>query len=81
MRAPHGFSAVNPCCCAALAALEALQILDLSYNQLSGSLPAHWDTPRLVELDLQSNALTGPLPAGLARLPRLSYLQLQVHAT
>lgn len=62
-----------------LATLEALQILDLSYNALSGALPARWDTPKLVELDLQGNALTGPLPAGLARLPRLAYLQLQVH--
>lgn len=33
-----------------------------------------------MELDLQSNALSGPLPSSLARLPRLAYLQLQVHA-
>ena len=44
---------------------------------LSGTLPQHWDAPRLVQLDLHGNALTGRLPGGLAALPRLSYLQLQ----
>lgn len=60
-----------------LAALDVLQILDVSQNRLSGSLPQHWSASALVELDAHDNTLTGPLPAGLAELPRLSYLQLQ----
>lgn len=59
--------------------LQALQILDLSLNKLTGSIPSGWDTPKLVEIDLHRNALSGRVPASLASLPRLSYLQLQVH--
>lgn len=63
-----------------VAELPMLQILDVSENRLTGSLPAHWTTAKLVELDAHDNALTGPLPASLAQLPRLAYLQLQVSA-
>jgi hypothetical protein len=59
--------------------LEELQILDVSHNALTGALPSDWSAPKLVELNAHDNRLSGPLPAALARLPRLSYLQLQVH--
>lgn len=52
--------------------------MDLSLNRLTGSIPANWDAPKLVELDLHGNALSSGVPASLAALPRLSYLQLQV---
>ena len=63
---------------AGLAGLQALQILDLSLNRLTGAIPSPWEAPRLVEMDLHSNALSGGVPGSLALLPRLSYLQLQV---
>ena len=63
---------------AGLAGLQALQIVDLSLNRLTGAIPSAWEAPRLVELDLHGNALSGGVPGSLAALPRLSYLQLQV---
>lgn len=65
---------------AGLARLASLEVLDLSHNAITGTLPRHWDAPRLVELDLHDNGLTGQLPGSLAALPRLSYLQLQARA-
>lgn len=61
-----------------VAELPMLEVLDVSQNRLTGSLPAHWTSAKLVELDAHDNALTGPLPASLAQLPRLAYVQLQV---
>lgn len=61
-----------------LAKLPMLEILDVSHNRLDGALPTQWETAKLVELDAHDNALTGQLPASLAQLPRLAYLQLQV---
>ncbi len=58
--------------------LPMLEILDVSHNKLGGDLPTQWVTAKLVELDAHDNALTGQLPASLAQLPRLAYLQLQV---
>ena len=63
-----------------LAEAQELQILDLSLNRLTGSIPSSWDGPRLVEVDLHGNALSSGVPASLAELPRLSYLQLQACA-
>lgn len=58
--------------------LAMLEILDVSHNRLDGNFPSQWETAKLVELDAHDNALTGQLPASLAQLPRLAYLQLQV---
>lgn len=58
--------------------LPMLEILDVSHNRLDGNLLNQWETAKLVELDAHDNALTGQLPASLAQLPRLAYLQLQV---
>ena len=58
--------------------LPMLEILDVSNNKLDGDLPTQWEAAKLVELDAHDNALTGQLPASLAQLPRLAYLQLQV---
>ena len=44
--------------------------LDLSYNQLSGEIPAELaNLSNLVDLDLSSNQLSGEIPAELANYP------------
>lgn len=48
-----------------------LVALDLSNNDLSGSLPQTWALPRLAWLDLAGNELGGTLPASLGSLPSL----------
>ena len=49
-----------------LSALAQLSILDLSSNQLNGTLPLSWSAlAQLQELNLQSNALSGALPSSL----------------
>jgi len=58
---------------AALAAIGNLVYLDVSYNDLSGSLKpfadvlaANVNSTALVYLDVADNELTGPIPAGLS---------------
>ena len=75
---PVAAETVTPCLHAGLAGLQNLQIVDLSLNRLTGTIPSSWEAPKLVEMDLHSNALSGRVPGSLALLPRLSYLQLQV---
>ena len=55
-----------------------LQVLDLQYNQLSGSLPVSWSQPNVLahalELQLSGNRLIGTLPdawAGPSAFPLL----------
>lgn len=62
-----------------LAALPALQRLDLSGNALTAGLPAGWAGAALVSLNLSGNGgLTGGLPpAWGAALPALTELRLQ----
>uniref|UniRef100_A0A8R7QB43 Leucine-rich repeat-containing N-terminal plant-type domain-containing protein n=1 Tax=Triticum urartu TaxID=4572 RepID=A0A8R7QB43_TRIUA len=45
--------------------------LDISNNQMSGSLPAHLDDMALEELHLSSNRLTGSIPSLLTNITRL----------
>ena len=44
--------------------LTTLQVLDLSNNQLSGTLPEHWSCPNLTALNLTANNINGTLPTG-----------------
>jgi hypothetical protein len=58
-------------------ALQSLEILDLSYNQLTGELPdAFAAMGSLRELLLDVNRFTGPLPDVWARLPNLQKIFL-----
>ena len=56
---------------AELSALTHLQSLNLSYNQLTGTIPAQWGSlenpsfPILAHLDLSGNRLSGPIPEDL----------------
>ncbi|BBN11198.1 hypothetical protein MPTK1_5g09910 [Marchantia polymorpha subsp. ruderalis] len=51
--------------------------LDLSFNSLSGPLPANsGDFSRLQYLDLSDNGLTGTVPASVENIPSLEYLDL-----
>ncbi|CAK7344972.1 unnamed protein product [Dovyalis caffra] len=57
--------------------LQSLQILILSNNMLTGTIPSLANLYRLKELDLSSNMLTGSIPASLTTLRRLEYLYLE----
>ena len=51
--------------------------LDLSYNQLSGEIPAELaNLAHLYDLDLSDNQLSGEIPAELGNLPNLGWLDL-----
>ena len=53
--------------------------LDLSFNQLSGEIPAELaNLAHLEDLDLSSNQLGGEIPAELGNLPNLAFLDLKV---
>ncbi|KAL2932842.1 Receptor-like protein 2 [Bienertia sinuspersici] len=71
--------------------IKSLEVLDLSFNQITGKIPDWFgnDMPSLFYLDLSMNLLTGELPLQLSRLPALvskrvaqhlnrSYLELPV---
>ncbi|KAK3121587.1 hypothetical protein QOZ80_8BG0656770 [Eleusine coracana subsp. coracana] len=61
-----------------LCSLRSLTRLDLSYNSLSGPLPACLATalPSLTHLDLAGNAFSGAVPARYGAFPSLSTLSL-----
>ncbi|KAL2611799.1 hypothetical protein R1flu_023491 [Riccia fluitans] len=57
--------------------LSTTNLLDLSFNQLSGPLPANsGDFLRLDYLDRSDNQLTGEVPASIEKIPTLDYLDL-----
>ncbi|KAJ1390783.1 Serine/threonine-protein kinase, active site [Sesbania bispinosa] len=56
--------------------LKKLEVLDLSYNQISGSIPPWLGTlPQLFYIDLSFNLLTGKFPMELTRLTALTSQQ------
>jgi Leucine-rich repeat (LRR) protein len=60
-----------------LGSLPALQILDLNFTKLTGSLPQQLcSNQRLREIDVTSNLHVGPIPSCLGNLESLEILQL-----
>ena len=55
--------------------ISALKLLDLSYNNLSGSLP-HIMPPSLSVLNLSNNAFVGSLPSSWSMLQNMTELRL-----
>ncbi|KAJ6897632.1 LRR receptor-like serine/threonine-protein kinase GSO1 [Populus alba x Populus x berolinensis] len=61
----------------ALTSLVYLQEIDLSYNQLHGSIPVTMgNLSSLTSLDLSTNFLNGSIPSSLENLSSLKYLNL-----
>ncbi len=61
---PGGFAACFP----------ALRELDLSYNELTGEIPAEiTEAKSLQEFKVDYNRLSGSLPAGLGGLPKIQW--------
>ena len=60
-----------------LSTLTYLQDLDLSYNELTGSIPT-WigNMTQLISLDLSNNNLTGSLPSEIEKLTQLKKLNV-----
>lgn len=59
-----------------LAQLSALEVLDLSYNGISGPLPDFYSSGRLRVLDFSHNQLSGTLPPSWRYLASLQSLDL-----
>ncbi|KAI7750135.1 hypothetical protein M8C21_008163 [Ambrosia artemisiifolia] len=60
-----------------LTTLSKIQQLDLSSNQLTGSIPESVSNLKLLQvLDLHDNHLTGPIPESIGRLAALTTLSL-----
>ena len=52
-----------------------LEDLDLSWNNMSGSIPSVWsELSQLTALDVYSNALTGTIPQSIGNLSQLKHL-------
>ncbi|KAJ6864004.1 hypothetical protein NC651_034736 [Populus alba x Populus x berolinensis] len=61
----------------ALASLVFLEEIDLSNNQLHGSIPVTMgNLPSLTSLDLSNNILSGSIPLSLGSLSSLEYIDL-----
>ncbi|XP_047949649.1 receptor-like protein EIX1 [Salvia hispanica] len=56
--------------------LESLEILDLSLNQLNGSMPDLRAFSLLTQLNLSANNLTGSIPLSIGQLSKLQLLDL-----
>ncbi|KAL1555567.1 receptor-like protein EIX1 [Salvia divinorum] len=61
-------------------ALESLEILNLAYNQLDGSLPDVRAFSSLTELHLWGNNFTGTIPLSIGHLPKLQVLDLSYNS-
>ncbi|KAM5586352.1 putative leucine-rich repeat receptor-like serine/threonine-protein kinase [Rosa sericea] len=59
-----------------LARLPYLQIIDLSRNYLSGTIPREWGSLPLVNISLAGNRLTGSIPIELGNISTLQSLDI-----
>ena len=71
----------------ALATAPNLQTIDLRNNSLSGPLPREWvegwpgaENSSLVNVRFSLNKISGPFPAGLAKVPGLTFLTANQNA-
>ncbi|XP_077251094.1 putative LRR receptor-like serine/threonine-protein kinase At1g07650 [Tasmannia lanceolata] len=62
-----------------LVRLPFLQILDLSRNFLSGTIPPQWGTMQLTKISLLGNRLSGPIPIELGNITTLLDLTLEAN--
>lgn len=63
-----------------LLTLSQLQVLNLSSNSFTGTLPPQWSSLTLTQLDLSNNLLSGPLPVAYGSketFPQLTKIFLQ----
>uniref|UniRef100_A0A5B6ZHZ7 non-specific serine/threonine protein kinase n=1 Tax=Davidia involucrata TaxID=16924 RepID=A0A5B6ZHZ7_DAVIN len=60
-----------------LVGLPYLQVIDLTRNYLSGTLPPEWGSMQLVNISLLGNRLTGPIPAEFGNITTLAELVLE----
>ena len=57
--------------------MSHLRLLNLSWNQLEGKIPASLSAiSTLEQLDLAKNKLSGPIPEGLSKLHELALLNV-----
>ncbi|KAJ0814990.1 putative non-specific serine/threonine protein kinase [Helianthus annuus] len=59
--------------------LQHLQILDLRFNYLRGTIPSEWATMRLSNLSLMGNRLSGQFPTTLTRMTTLLELNIEAN--
>ncbi|KAM5586357.1 putative leucine-rich repeat receptor-like serine/threonine-protein kinase [Rosa sericea] len=59
-----------------LARLPYLQIIDLSRNYLSGTIPRNWSSLPLVNISLVGNRLTGSIPIEIGNISTLQSLDI-----
>ncbi len=78
LRLPQNNVSINVTQLSALTALQqTLEFIDMSGNQLTGSIPPDLYLPQLEHLNLQHNQITGSLPASLFGVTSLRLVALE----
>ncbi|KAG6736167.1 hypothetical protein POTOM_061107 [Populus tomentosa] len=62
-----------------LVQLPYLESIDLSYNELGGSIPSEWASLQLKKIALLANRLSGNIPSYLENFTSLAYLDLELN--
>ncbi|XP_034890340.1 probable LRR receptor-like serine/threonine-protein kinase RFK1 isoform X1 [Populus alba] len=62
-----------------LVQLPYLESIDLSYNELGGSIPSEWASLQLKKIALLANRLSGNIPRYLGSFTSLAYLDLELN--